>query len=147
MSRHEPGQETDALVAERVMGWRVNRCDSHHWHTVGVPGVENPHYLVGRDCCADKYSGSWCPSMDVAAAMQIVEKLASEPRQIYATLTRKLSWETDNLVWEVKLRACREPWGDWQSESATLPHAICLAALQAAHTPTDSAPNDTREEP
>jgi hypothetical protein len=64
------GKALDTLVAEEVMGWAVNRSETH-WHTVGVI----PRRLIGRDCCAYKYDGGeFCPSTKIESAWEVVQK-------------------------------------------------------------------------
>lgn len=68
-------RETDALIAEKVMGWTVNRPGDRHWHTVGpVPRVSRQ---VGGDCCAGQYydAQAFMPSRDRTAALEVVDRL------------------------------------------------------------------------
>jgi hypothetical protein len=123
VSEHEAGQEMDALIAERVMGWGVNRADGRHWHTVGT----QPRRLIGRDCCAEKYAGgAWCPSTDIAAASQVVERV------------REQGYEAQMWSSKAGWRARFQNDESLHTASATTaPLAICRAALLVLATPTE----------
>lgn len=118
------GRELDALVAERVMGWTVNRTNDRHWHTVGPTGRER-HILIGRDCCAGQHdydSHAFMPSTDIASAWLVVEKLNAT------------GWLCDlfrNQMmthWHV---AFAKDHTDSFVNDASAPLAVCLAALKA----------------
>jgi hypothetical protein len=112
------GRELDALIAENVFGWLVNRSDNH-WHTVGETGRER-HILIGRDCCADKYDGgAFCPSANIADAWRVVEKLRGD---FHMHRTPGNGYACEFAPREF-LRSV--------AYADTAPHAICLAALKA----------------
>lgn len=120
-----PGRELDTLVAERVMGWTVNRADGRHWHTVGPTGRERG-ILIGCDCCADKYDRAFTPSQDIRDAWEVVEKLTTTTKQWFrfeqSSVTYCATFETSGTG---------ECDGEWTSEAETAPLAICRAALKA----------------
>jgi hypothetical protein len=109
------GRDLDALVAEKVMGFVVNRRDGGPWHLVG----EHPFQARGR-CCG----GGLPPySTDIGAAWEVVEKIWDGGRG--------MSWR---VVDDVPPTVCAEFWeGDHEYEGIgqSAPHAICLAALAA----------------
>jgi hypothetical protein len=121
-------REIDVSVAEKVMGWTVNRADGRHWHTIAAHvGAENPGLLVGLDCCEERYSGAFMPSRRIEDAWKVVEKMS---RKGYT----------------VDVRACFDGYavnmvphdlsGDGMTRIVqvgddTAPMAICIAALKA----------------
>jgi len=66
------GRELDALVAEKVMGWSVNRSE-RGWETLGV----RPKRLIGRRGMCRLPGDAWSPSEDISAAWEVVEKLGA----------------------------------------------------------------------
>jgi hypothetical protein len=119
-------REIDALVAEHVMGWTVNRSDGRHWHTVApAAGADNPHLLVGMDCCEDKYCGCFMPSRRIESAWRVVEKMREREWSVMVDSTGFPDEEWRCLMWQGE----RERWVP--ADAATAPMAICLAALKA----------------
>ena len=85
----DAGPALDAMIAEQVMGWTVNRTSDRHWHTVGPTGRERD-ILIGRDCCAGQHnydSQAFCPSTDIASAWLVVE--AMRERGFYFSLSNQ----------------------------------------------------------
>lgn len=115
------GRELDALIAEKVMGFVVNRREGGPWHLVGA-GFQ----FHGR-CC-----GSGLPkySEDISAAWEVVVKMREVPagtlnnfhmvgyayNRTYAAFVPGLPEEGD--------------YSEGNGEHCT-PLAICLAALKA----------------
>lgn len=103
----KPGRELDALVAEKVMGWKSveHRFEDpfHRWD--GIAPEHGSHRFTVPDF-----------STDIAAAWEVVEKLNDLilERDVTAEGTRY------NVVIDGI-----ETWAE------TAPHAICLAALKA----------------
>ena len=108
MSELQAGRELDALVAEKVMGWR--RIESTNLFLIGPKHIEGgfpaPHY-----------------STDISAAWQIVEKfkMTITPNNCYPHV--KAKWCAD-----VELKGSHEL---WLAGAETAPLAICRAALRA----------------
>lgn len=102
-----PGPELDAMVAERVMGWR-KRPDSIYWWE---------HERGGEPVAV---IGVWLPSTNVAAAIQALERIMEPP--VSATHWRA-GWrcgphcEIDDVF--------------YAASDHGLAHAISLAALKA----------------
>jgi hypothetical protein len=102
----QAGRELDALVAEKVMGWKVKHMDVYGW-MYSLPDRNRwtnvPHF-----------------SSNIADAWQVVEKARKDFGFIdilpygsgYETVVRTLN-------------------GDIHTKVETAPHAICLAALRA----------------
>lgn len=114
-----PYRELDALVAEKVMGWKVER---EVWDTRSQDEL-TPKYDFGvRE--ADRHVKMRVPnfSRSIDSAWLVVEKMANG-----------LTLEHDGLgtgnwsacVWSERACAWR------QAEAATAPRAICEAALLA----------------
>lgn len=108
----KPGWELDALVAEKVMGWKLkNKPDvwvdaGGEYHVVG-----STHYRMRHDF--------FNPSTDISAAWRVVDKIG----RFYLTNN------SPSKNYEMRFIGTGETIiGD------TLPHAICLAALLAARS-------------
>ena len=102
-----PGRELDALVAEKVMEWKVDY----------IPRF-GAAVLVGG------LSGIACPpySTDIGAAWEVVEKVP------YALCLMRVDGKWRAQFWEFGKYTSR-PQGE--ADAPTAPHAICLAALRA----------------
>lgn len=106
----KPGRELDALVAEKVMGWK--RSLTGFWFppdlhpNANIIGHEIPHY-----------------STDTGAAWEVVEKFP------HFYLFRWIAGGPMPGQWECRFSdtddGTKIVWAD------TAPHAICLAALKA----------------
>lgn len=119
MEELKPGRELDALIAEKVMGLKLESCKPFSVSSIGGPG------------------GHWAPyySTDIAAAWEVFGRLEG------AIISKWYGkWCCSN--------ACTEMWGcyfdepeetlnqllnyrDYFTQADTAPHAICLAALKA----------------
>jgi len=66
----EQGQDFDALVAEEVMGWTVNRNDGGRWETIGP---DDPRRFIGPTVCED----GWIPSVRHEDAWDVLDRLTS----------------------------------------------------------------------
>ena len=112
----EAGRETDARVAEVVMGWIEYRPSFDGSRRFHMPeGVESPSGWHPVKCGDD-----WCPSTSISDAWEVVEKVSARVSMEY--------------VFELYLHEG----GTWEAgfgmESAyadTAPLAICRAALAA----------------
>lgn len=119
--------DIDALVAERVMGWtRSTRPGDYPWKLPnGKQSIITPDY-----------------STDIAAAWQVVEKLAE--RGIALNIGPYWGHPPKHEGWHVELDIALDtlpdldtiPIGDRYTVAPTAPLAICRAALKAlTHTP------------
>ena len=129
MDQLEAGRELDALVAEKVMGWRIKGKDWVDEHGRYQGAVET--YWVIADGGPSK---GWHPSTDIAAAWLVVEKLGWQ--YVFRLGNRDDKWWCVLSV---------EP--DWQlsdncAEAPTAPLAICRAALAAQSR--QNAPGSTQ---
>jgi hypothetical protein len=113
----EAGLELDALVAEKVMRWRVHPRNTAHWMLRNDDDID--YLLKGQ-------VGQWRPSINIAAAWEVVEKLADDDL-----------WLTLNSDWYGKLFvACFRRKAELVGTSlhwTTAPVAICRAALKAVN--------------
>lgn len=115
------GRDLDALVAERVMGWK-RLPDYNYWMTFN-DGSFQLHTLLSK----------WNPSTDISFAMQVVEKMRFD------------GYHTTITVF-MRLALCRiSDWNDAVAEGEadfSVPEAICRAAIKA--TECLSISNDTQ---
>lgn len=156
MSELQPGRELDAMVAERVMGWRWMKWaavtddplsalvppaeiyNRRHWRPSDVSAERYYDWdTIGWTDKADKFhSGFPRYSTDIAAAWDVAEKMQSELREVGSR----------GGICDVRLTVHRYgPDGAYRvvfskhpmrrlyaaAWSKSLPHAICLAALKA----------------
>lgn len=124
----KPGPELDALVAEKVMGWkRIKKLHgkplADGW--VGFHDGEWIRWTSNPESAYEDYTPSiFSPSTSIADAWQVVEKMRG--------------------FWKVEAYPfCRQPWTatytppngpavpGGTATAGTAPHAICLAALRA----------------
>lgn len=138
MSEYEAGRETDALVAEQVMGLRVSAWSIHlvdspadlaekEWRPGLFPPDDFPTEVLmadmDGDCprremlTEDGWAGIPRYSTDIAAAWEVVEKL----RHLDPILS------TDRCEWECGFG--EGPTGH-SAYAPTAPLAICRAALR-----------------
>lgn len=106
------GRELDALIAEKVMGWKLfvdNKREVCAWDTGTSPGG----FIDERN---------FKPSRDIAAAWQVVEKLDNR-------------FILDRTLGQYRVRFTAQDSFEVTAESA--PHAICLAALKAVGVKLD----------
>lgn len=106
----EEGRDLDALVAEKVMGWK------YYPASAGTMQPINPPYWINPDRQSLDAIEDWPPSYstDIDAAWEVVEKLAG---------TFRLEYEKYS-DWDCEL-------GLGSAHAKTAPLAICLAALKA----------------
>jgi len=120
----QAGRELDALVAER-RGWPVE------WHD-GIPWFKGDRlFSLGED--RSDLSKNWSPSTSIAAAWDLVERLANSGWTVYLTRTDKC---------HVSLRPEHEPPPVScvirpEGIADTAPLAICLAFLKATESGRD----------
>lgn len=121
----EAGRELDALVAEKVMGWRWISYNNNGF--ILVPPDQHsrmkPEYVFQDKAGSREHAGLPRYSTDIAAAWEVVEKLHEIP-----------GYEI------IDIRLCSigyailAPMGNHMksvSTAETAPLAICLAALKA----------------
>lgn len=129
------GRELDALIAEKVMGWKrmtyaqANPGNKHYaaderltWTWFDSNDNETKR-AVDSDCvdCGTDFL-AWSPSTDIKDAWEVVEKL-----RMTLTPTHDGGW-----IAQTRYRY-REPdlLTPFDAKAPTAPHAICLAALEA----------------
>lgn len=112
----KPGRELDALVAEKVMGWRLLN-------------LRTEGYSPGQDSRVHNSKPIPPYSTSISAAWEIVKHLMEKGFEIalWGPVDRGFK-KNPNWVSEVTNMVTRA-W--WQSEADTATHAICLAALKA----------------
>ena len=141
MSELEPGPELDALVAEKVMGWKRLEPDTHHkFGFYGSDPQRNPEGTIfigtqeeyGRLSVGGSWllTNQWSPSTSIADAWEVVEKMQSMNNQRDIHIECLLDkWSVSMCHFERDGESME--WGDWTIDANTAPHAICLAALKA----------------
>jgi hypothetical protein len=107
------GRELDALVAEKVMGLEPCQC-----HT----GTGDLDEICGL-CFTDTLKHY---STDIAAAWQVVKKLYDDG---WEWELREEILSSEAIAIKSKARYGKTEAGRWLS--STMPHAICVAALNA----------------
>lgn len=140
MSEYEAGRQLDAMIAERVMGWTVNRPGDRHWHTLGG-GLGGRQ--VGSNCCEDRYdyARAFMPSQDIRSAWEVVATFEAG-----RVVGDKPGWP-DAHGWYVGLNRSPRGWeahiGTATAEADTAPLAICRCALKAIESqPTSESVTD-----
>lgn len=123
----KPGRELDALVAEKVMGLKINWDETTPCPLCGDVG----RFCGARMWCSHDgwyYSQYKNYSTDIAAAWEVVEKLPFSGRP-YIHLGLCDTY-TDSPRWFVEVDL-DGPFKRVLVKADTAPHAICLAALKA----------------
>lgn len=116
----KPGRELDALIAEKIMGWRRVgpdeppksgwRSSTGYWHAEEDNAWEKglPRY-----------------STDIAAAWDVVDKIKDiKPDHAFSLESYKGKWSADFVLKDYDNYNCGEG-------ASSAPLAICLAALRA----------------
>jgi hypothetical protein len=136
----DEGRELDALIAERVMGYRwcvwpnvESRFLDLHWDKERAGSTPLP---ATGDEPTSHYALSTVPcySTDIAAAWQVVEKIAARNGDTVVSVTHN-SRDGERIGGEEKYFCTIEDISDgieeWEAEGVTAPLAICRAALKA----------------
>lgn len=108
-----PGRELDALVAKHVMNWDFVDGEWHAQNEIGLTDVM-PH--------VPSYS------TDIAAAWEVVEK---------SELLSGAYLRFESLVSQWQIGYICDGSFEMETWGATVPHAICLAALKAVEMKVD----------
>lgn len=116
MTELKAGRELDALVAEKVLGWKRGKRFGNGNGEWEIPGRENDSYKLTCYRTPDY-------STDIAAAWEIVEKLS----MWVCPANNGHDWTAGRLSLE-------EPSPEGGTWAETAPHAICLAALKAVES-------------
>ena len=130
MSEMVAGRETDALVAEKVMGWRwaVDECEAPSLNDGRCEREPNIFIL------------HFTPSRAISSAWKVVEKLNADGWR-WGMVQVDDAWVVNlyNADAEDDCSECGRRNSSPQAEASTLPLAICLAALAAVGTPQETA--------
>ena len=130
----KPGRELDALVAEKVMGWKPLLGPSkemdegfkeRYWEYARNHALRltpESSFLPGLEHPVPPYS------TDIGAVWEVVEKLG---------LAFELGWlpEDKGFNWDASFGEKRGSEAGTTTYASTAPHAICLAALKAVRVP------------
>lgn len=139
----EAGREMDQIIATEVMGWPEiipGEVSHEEQPLVCFIGRDRHIEVRQREVRGIWIFERWSPSIDIAPAMEIVEKLRD--RHGITISAGPEDEGMDDWVVTVKEYGYR-PFQDqtWEARADTLPLAICKAALLAV-----SVPDTTLEE-
>ena len=127
------GRELDALVAKKVMGWRITAWnDGEPWGNREVFPPFEPINGIPADCDCISHSEAGEPphySTDIAAAWEVVEKMEACPYPHGAEIGSAYVDGLDGYIVAFG-RGGPEPI-DVAEFAVTAPLAICRAALKA----------------
>jgi len=162
MTDFKPGRELDALIAEKVMGWRkANKYEERcYWHTKEGRKLDWLYKSTGEyyecDCLF------WNPSEDISAAWEVVEKIKTnyckdKELQGYGFILETCTEGYSDLPQhEGKYLAifpktvCSPPFEEMNRDcyaiADTASLAICLAALKIIGSQNDSEVIMSRDE-
>lgn len=123
------GPKLDALIAEKVMGWRLVKVEEWEpadpntcrWH------LDDGWAWDGRD--GSDYAWKWKPSTDISLAWQVVEKLA-EKADRYVAVRHDRWYDKHPYLVEIHDPLMRNSFPKIVQYGETAPLAICLAALR-----------------
>jgi hypothetical protein len=120
MDTIKAGPDLDALVAEKVMGWKPDP-DNFFWLGKGTTNQR----VTSSDCfdCGTEFP-AWTPSTSIADAWEVMEKICQGKEDTYRFEIVKqghLYWVS---IWD-------DGFSDGDVGADTAPLAICLAALKA----------------
>jgi hypothetical protein len=115
----DAGRELDALVAEKVMGWKP-----HFRNTAFYVKAEDEGKVMDHHCML---ISEWHPSTDIAAAWRVVEHMIDHNPFGHGW------WEMAYRPHDTNRGATVNFVGDprYVEYASTVPLAICLAALKA----------------
>lgn len=127
MTNLKPGRELDALIAEKVMGFKVCTCEldkrleslARHNEKIKLDTAAARTPVVCVYCEAPQLFINHY-STDLKAAWEVVEKIQCRHFCV--------SWHLDPYSFT---RAYKAEFQIGSSNGETAPHAICLAALKA----------------
>ena len=128
------GSELDALIADKVMGWRkLDFIPPSVWFVNRVfedlPDVVYFENVSGEIVVACELGYTrFRPSSQIADAWDVIKKLEEHPDEILASITRQ-GFTKGDLVWQARFRKCGGNQHDYIAQAKDAPLAICLAAL------------------
>lgn len=133
----EPGRELDALVAEKVMGWKRLFSDESVRKIVETSGpisagginflmnLQNSWIIPGEPSPEIIEVPQY--STDIAAAWAVVEKFKSP----YHFDLWRAPYRAAEISWSCSFSKSIDARDIVRADAATAAHAICLAALEA----------------
>lgn len=135
----KPGRELDALIAEKVMGWKWHPIKGDEPYYDELTKNHGGFWLNGTASvnCTDINGAPNCPhySTDIAAAWEVAQKLAdmNEDNElvIYVSPSKHNECEVSIQFWDRSNPDEPVLSGPFYLCGESAPHAICLAALKA----------------
>ena len=113
------GREMDALIAEKVMGWRVHLRNTAWWVLAGLENESSCGPIKAMTCGSDR----WSPSTDIVAAWKVLMKLQA--------MGYKWTLGSSRAKTIAILMRHDNKDGIISADTDTAPLAICRAALKA----------------
>jgi hypothetical protein len=125
----KPGRELDALVAEKVMGWRLEERGYVATFWVDENGkVKRAAEPCSIDFCSCEV---FSPSTDISDAWKVVEKLGIIPNSFYIGYKTDKNGKKIYRAFFQKENPITTLIYTYEADAETAPLAICLAALKA----------------
>jgi hypothetical protein len=132
----KPGRDLDALVAEKVMGWKIYEPYTRAERSVSYPHVTDHAGEQGYDFLLwvdeNKNGKRWRPSTSISDAWKVVECIRKKIPEVGS-----VSLFGSGKDWHVEIDSNdgrflqNGPTIEVYAQAETAPHAICLAALKA----------------
>jgi hypothetical protein len=137
----KPGRELDALIAEKVMGWKrltysqsnpnnKKKADDHRltmwWHSEDL----KEKALAEDDNDYYNPEPAWSPSTNIAQAWEVAKKM----HQLGWILEIRTGYNIETTAPVHRVSLCKRGFDEYYVGIPNLdavPHAICLAALKA----------------
>ncbi len=119
----KPGKKLDALVAEKVMGWKRIPIDPSRYGIDWMWDKKEGCLLIDSQECP-KYS------TDISAAWQVVEKMFQDAWSIQIEGSELIDSRLGHGGFDVRFNCKCGARGRFDAEGDTLPVAVCLAALK-----------------
>jgi len=123
MSEMQAGREIDALIAEKVMGWKVHARNTAWWVKAEEEN-ESTTNIMGWTCGNDRFS----PSTDIAAAWEVREHMKKSG---FYGLIKDCGKSYTSLFVKTMVDEEGEHEQIGHSLAETAPLVICRAALKA----------------
>lgn len=140
--RELSARELDAALADRVMKWKRVRSDRDEgddrkdvaWMRLKDRVLKGePYTYPSMEGLYDRTFAKWHPSEDVAAAMEVIEKMRSGQWDVQMTSDDKSpAW---HVSFDKRGEAGKLLLGEAESDS--LPKAACRAALSAIQSESE----------
>jgi hypothetical protein len=124
------GSKFDAWIAEHVMKWQIVQIYSSE-NIIAFQADDGKRKYTGVDL-DDPWK--WSPTIDIADAWQVVEKLRADGWQ-YELVSQHYSRQCVVIFGRGTYDVHNDEWSEYCTDcSLSVPYAICLAAKKAIET-------------